>query len=142
MAKFQMGTAGIIQWISAGGTITLNPNYTTWEMNQSGDNADTTSGSATWDTHNPTRQNWEMSMEMFFDDGSTNGTADFSKLIVNTLGLIAVGPLGTATGKPKFGGSVSVTKHDLSGAFADPMTVALSFKGNGQPYWNQGSAWA
>jgi hypothetical protein len=140
MAKFVMGTAGYIGWIFAGGTTALLPNYTTIEFNQSGDNADTTSGSATWDTHIPTRQNWDMSLEMFFDDGSSNGTADFSKLIANSTGVMFFGPLGTATGKPKYGGSATVTKADMPLPFADPVTVKLSLKGNGQPYWNQGSA--
>lgn len=145
MAKQNFGVNGAIQWIFAGGTVSLLPNYTTMDFNTSGDQADTTSGAATWDTHITTRQNWEMSLEMFWDSAATagtGGTADLAKLIVNNTGLIAIGPSGTATGSPKYGGSVTVSKNDMSLPFADPMTVKLSLKGNGQPYWNHGSAWA
>lgn len=138
------GTAIVVQWIVAGGTVTIQPNYTNASFNQTGEQADTTSGAATWDTHEVSRQNWEFSLEGFFDTaatGSTFGTADLAKLIVNTKGLIAIGPLGTATGKQKFGGSATVSKNEATMDFADPLKVSLSFKGNGQPYWNFGSAW-
>lgn len=141
MSKFQFGTAGAIQWIHGSGTVNLLPNYTTGEFNQSGDQEDTTSGALTWKTHNPTLSEWDGSLEMFFDDGSTNGTADFSKLSINSTGVLAIGPLGTATGKPKFGGSATVSKLDMPFPFAEPLTLKLSFKGNGTAYWVAGSAW-
>lgn len=145
MTKLIFGPQGAIQWISAGGTISLLPNYTTAEFNTSGDQVDTTSGAATWDTHLPSRQNWEASLELFWDTAataSTGGTADLAKLIVNNTGIVNFGPSGTATGSPKYGGSATVSKNDTSMPFADPISVKLSFKGNGQPYWNAGSAWA
>lgn len=145
MASVAMpGTAMVIQWLVAGGTVTIQPNYTDASFNQTGEQADTTSGAATWDTHEVSRQNWEFTMKGFFDTSAnpnTYGTADLAKLTANTKGVVAVGPLGTATGKPKFGGSATVSKADFSLAFADPGEVSLSFKGNGQPYWNHGSAW-
>jgi hypothetical protein len=142
MSKFVFGTAGVIQWIHAGSTVTLTPNYTELEWNQAAEESDTTSGNLTWDTHLPTRRNWEASLKMFFDDGSTNGTAHFSHLTAWETGLLALGPQGTATGAMKFGGSCSVVGADMSMAHAEPLTVDLSFKGNGTPYWNFGSAWA
>jgi hypothetical protein len=145
ISKINFGTAGVIQWIHGGGTVSLLPNFTSLEFNQSGDTVDTTSGAATWDTHITSRRNWEASLELFWDSAATTGTggtADLIKLTPNELGLLAIGPQGTATGSPKLGGSVTVTKNDTAMPFADPLTVKLSFKGNGQPYWNHGSAWA
>lgn len=144
MAKINFGTAGIIQWIYGGGTTNLLPNYTNCEFNMSGDQVDTTSGSATWDTHNPSRQNWEATLELFWDDSAsanTGGTADLKNIIANYQGILAIGPQGSATGKAKYGGSATVSKADQSMAFADPVTVKFTFKGNGQPYWYAGSAW-
>lgn len=143
MSKINFGTAGIIQWVYAGGTTNLLPNYTNCEFNTTGEQVDTTSGSATWDTHNPSRQNWEATLELFWDDSSSansGGTADLAKLIVNSQGVVVMGPQGTATGKAKYGGSATVSKNDAAMAFADPLGIKLSFKGNGQPYWNHGSA--
>lgn len=145
MAKFQAGTAGIIQWIDASGTVWLNPNFTEGAFNQTGETVDTTSGAATWDTHNPARQNWEITLKMFFDNAGTassGGTADLKRLVANTMGVIAIGQQGTATGAQKLGGSVTVTKNENAFPFAEPSVIDLSFKGNGQPYWNFGSAWA
>lgn len=141
MSKLAFGTAGAIQWIHAGGTVSLLPNFTELEFNLTGENEDTTSGALTWDTHLPTRRNWEVTGKMFWDDGSTNGTADFSHLLPNELGVIAIGHLGTATGKPKLGGSASVTSFNTSMPFAAPMTAEFSLKGQGTPYWVAGSAW-
>lgn len=141
---FNAGTAMIIQWIYAGGTTWLNPNYTEFTFSQTGETVDTTSGAATWDTHLPSRQNWEASLKIFMSNSGTassGGTADLSKLIANNIGVIAVGPLGTATGSAKYGGSATVTKSETPMPFAEPVVVNMTFKGNGQPYWNFGSAW-
>lgn len=141
MSKINFGTAGVIDWIDGSGTVVFLPNYTTFEMNQAQDTNDTSSGNVTWETHNGKLKNWEGSLEFFFDDGSTAGTADFARIAIGTTGLWAVGPAGTATGKPKFGGSVTITKLDMAAPFAEPMTVKVSYKGNGAPYWVMGSAW-
>ncbi len=144
ISKINFGTAGIIQWIYAGGTTNLLPNYTTAEFNMSGAQVDTTSGSATWDTHNPSRQSWEATLELFWDNSSaanSGGTADLAKLIPNYQGVLSIGPEGTATGKSRYGGSATVSKNDQSMPFADPITVKMTFKGNGQPYWYAGSAY-
>lgn len=143
MSKINFGTAGYIGFIVAGGTVALLPNYTNFDFNTTGSQVDTTSGSATWDTHLPSRQNWDAALEMFFDDSAspnTGGTADLAKFVANVTGVLVVAPLGTATGKPKYGGSVTVGKHDKAMPFADPLGVKMTFKGNGQPYWNDGSA--
>ena len=141
MAKQNFGTAGYIAWIDGSGTVALLPNYTTLEWSTAGDTNDTTSGNATWETHNPKTKNWEFSMELFFDNSSTAGTADFAWLVVHSTGLIAWGEQGTATGKPKYGGSATITKADYAAPFSEPMTMKISGKGNGAPYWTMGSAW-
>jgi hypothetical protein len=144
MAKTNAGTAAVIQWIHGGGTVQLNPNFTQFEFTQAAETADTTSGAATWDTHNPSRRNWELSFDCFYDDAATTssgGTADLAQLTAGETGLIAFGRFGTATGKPKLGGSVTVTQGVEADPFDTPTTIKLSFKGNGAPFWNQGSAW-
>lgn len=141
MSKLAFGTAGVIQWIHAGGTISLLPNFTELEFNLTGNQEDTTSGSAVWETHLPTLSSWEVTGKMFWDDGSVNGTADFSHLVANETGVIAIGNLGSATGKPKFGGSATVGAFNTSMPFAAPMTADFTLKGNGRPYWVAGSAW-
>lgn len=140
MAKFNFGTAGYIGWIYAGGTTALLPNYTEMSFDTTAETADTTSGALTWDTHIDSRRNYEISATLFFDNGSTNGTADFSKLTVGEKGVWFFGPQGTATGAMKYGGSVTVTAHNMAMPFAEPVTLELTLQGNGTPYWNHGSA--
>lgn len=145
MSKANAGTACYIGWIHGGSTVNLRPNFTQFEFSTSAETADTTSGAATWDTHNPSRRNWEFSIDMYWDDAattSTGGTADLIKLTVGEIGVIAFGEFGTATGAPKQGGSVTVTSHNTSAPFDQPTSISISGKGNGAPYWQAGSAWA
>lgn len=145
MSKINAGTAAAIQWIHAGGTVSLLPNYTAYEFNQAAETVDTTSGAATWDEHLPSRRNWEMSLDLYWDNAATTGTggtADLVKLTAGQLGVLAFGPQGTATGAAKYGGSVSVTGNNTKFPFDNPGAVTLSFKGQGAPWFNHGSAWA
>lgn len=141
MAKFVGGTAMYLGFVVAGGTVTLTAQYTTLNFNETTDVADIASGNDTWMSGIATLRSWTSSVDAFYDNASAAfGTADLNKMVPGTEGVFFFGPLGTVTGKPKYGGSVIVESIDSEFPFDGPVTLSVSFRGQGQPYWNHGSA--
>lgn len=142
MTEFIGGTAMYVSFIVAGGTINLTSKYTELSFNQSAEEVDTTAGNEVWKKLLPGDASWEASYKGWFDDAaSTLGTADLNKMLPRTTGLLSIGPLGSAAGKPKLGGSVMINALNAEMQRAEPVSISIDFVGIGQPYWNFGSAW-
>lgn len=151
MGKYQFGTAGWVGFVvykngtAYGGTIDLTSKFQdiTWEV--STETVSTTSGNVEYNETMTGMSSFSSSITLLMDDGNgTAGTADLARMTPPVEGLFLFGNLGTASGKPKYGGLVTVTSQNmenLSHGKQDPVKITMDMEGNGKPWFNHGSTW-
>lgn len=145
MAKFQFGTAGYIGFIHSAGTLDLSANFVeiSWEI--STETVDISSGNDTYNKTMTGMSSFSASCTFYLDDGTgANGTATAKVLTPPVEGTFLFGPFGTATNKPKYGGAVTVTSHNMENlgyGKQDAVQISFDMEGNGAPIWNHGSVW-
>ncbi len=141
MAEFIGGTALKAYFVDGAGTVDLTSKFTKISWKTSARAEDRTAGNDLWERKLPGLAKFSVTFKGFFDDAAgALGTADMARLTPRTTGLFFFGPQGTATGKPKFGGSVIVTTSDQEIDYSKPVELNIEFEGDGKPYWNYGSA--
>lgn len=138
MATYIGGTAMIIQWLSNGGTVTLQNQYTKFDTPWNVTMVDTSSGSVTSKTYLPTLKDATATYEGFSDGKvAPLGTADLFQLEPATAGTLLWAPFGTVAGNPKGGGFAYVKTQDVSYPFANVVTVKLDWQISGTKLFDE-----
>lgn len=133
MAKYIGGTAMIVQWLSGGGTSTINTQYTKLSTPWNTDLTEVSSGSALAKAYLPTLKDMLITYEGYSNGTDTPlGTADMAKLEPQMAGTLIWAPFGTSTGKMKGGAFCYVKAAELEYPYADKVTVKLEFQVSGE----------
>lgn len=128
----------VIQWIYSGGTVTLNGDYTKFDVERSIDLIDATAGNSLDKEYiNGVKDG---TAKVTFADTGTSGSAVAAAVVEGTAGSLIYGSQGTATGKPK-GGFVAIVKsHKFSEPYDDMVTLEIEFQKNGAMLFDYGSS--
>lgn len=127
MAEYT-GSGMWLQWVTAGGTVNLESDERTVNLNPSVDFADSTAGADARKTRIPTLKDTMLSYAGLAQKG---GTAKEDLLTEGQEGTIFFGPEGTATGKRKFIIGAFSGGYKMNFKYADVTEETVEFTGNG-----------
>jgi hypothetical protein len=119
-------------WIDGSGTVTLSADYTAFNEDYEQETADMSAGNDGMRGFKATLKNWSASIEFFYT--GTAGTATAARLQPGDTGTLLWGPLGSATGKPKWGIAALVAKRSRPIPFDDGIKVTVEFLPQGADY--------
>ena len=138
MATYIGGTALVLQWINANGTISIQNQYTKFTTPWTVDLVDTSAGSVTAKQYLPTLTDATADYEGFSDGkGSPLGTSDLFQLEPGKAGTLVWAPFGTASGNPKGGGLAYVKSCEQDYPFANAVTVKITFQLSGTKLYDE-----
>jgi len=106
----------------------ISGDFTSVSVSVEDDQIDVTAGADTYHYHlSLGRTNGSMDYEAFYDSAAT-GSAVWNAIVPGAAGTLIVGPLGTASGKPKWTyNRALVTNRDSEHPFDEAITVSASF---------------
>jgi hypothetical protein len=145
MAKYS-GTAAVVEWHYNGATYNLTGNFTKYEINNSADTIDVSSGNVTAMEYLPGMEDVTYSIDGFYGGAGaatvSMGTSQLAALHPRNQGTLVIGEFGTASGQPKLGGVAIVTSQPLTTPFgaSGAIEVKHEFQGTGGMLWTHGSA--
>lgn len=141
MATFIGGTAMVLQFIDASGTISIQNQYTKFTVPWKVDKVDTSSGSVTSKTYLPTLKDATADYEGFNNGAASPlGTADLKRMEPGKAGTLIWAPFGTNSGSPKGGGYGFWETGDVDYPFANAVTVKLAFQFSGDLTYDPNSS--
>lgn len=123
-----------VGFIDGSGTATISGDQTAFDTGLEQETVDASAGSDDWRVFLPTMKNGSFKLETYYK--GTNGTATLARLEMGDAGTLLWGPEGTATGKPKWGIPVLVTKNDYSFPFDNLIKVTIEFQQQGDLAYN------
>lgn len=128
MARFT-GHDLAVCWAYTGGSVFLEDDYRTLNVNEDVNDANSTAGNDTYAGHLPTYTDATIAFEMLGTTGS--GTAHWTKLAPRTEGTLHWWPEGTASTKPYHYAACYIASRERAYPYADVVTVNLGFQPNG-----------
>lgn len=126
MAEYT-GSALYLQWVYSGasGTVTLNTNYRTCEVDEPTDVVDSSAGADTHRSGLATLTTGTIKLE-FLDQ--TGGTANWNALAPKIDGTLTIGPEGTASGKPKQALYALIVGRNRVFKYDDVVTISVDMR--------------
>jgi len=120
--------------------VVVNGDQRNFSFGETVEDADTSAGADYGRSFITTLSTVEGNLELL--DNSVEGSAIYQELFNNT-GTMIWGPLGTATGMPKFSCVVNITKRDQEYAYDKEVVRKYSFKRTGDwlLHFDQGDVW-
>jgi hypothetical protein len=128
MAEYT-GAGMYFQWVTSGGTVNLEADERTVNLNPSVDFADSTAGADARKTRIPTLKD---TMASYAGVAQKGGTALEDLLTEGQEGTIFFGPEGTVTGKRKYTIGAFSGGPKYAFKYADVTEISIEFTGNGQ----------
>lgn len=123
-----------IQWRSNGGTVFLQGDYRSAEYMREQETVDASAGGDGARAAKKTLRKFSASVEICYT--GTAGTAVAAQLALGQAGTLILSPLGTATGNPRGGGPMIVTKASFPVKYDDLIVVKYEFEGAGAEIYN------
>ncbi len=130
MATFN-GDACLVRWTNSGGTATLTGLQRSVELDISMDTADHTGGTHDYRRRKATVGDFTLEVEVLWE--GTGGSAANAAIAMGGEGTIELGPLGSASGRPKGTYPVICVGKTLPMPFDGELLQTFSFEGNGDP---------
>jgi hypothetical protein len=118
-----------VGWIDSSGTANLSGDFTAFTPDYELETADLSAGADVMRAYKGTLKNFKATLEQFYT--GTAGTAVAARLEPGDTGTLLWGPLGSASGKPKWGIHTLVTKVSMPIPFDDGIKVTLEFAPQG-----------
>jgi hypothetical protein len=123
-----------LQWIDATGTVAISGDQKSFEWDWTSDTEDMAAASDDYHYAYPTLMDIKASMEVL--ETGTSGTAVAARLAPQSSGTLLVSPLGTATGMPKWGFGLTVTKYTPKYPFEKAVMRSIEFQSRGGLVYN------
>jgi hypothetical protein len=117
-----------VNWIYTGGTISITPDYRSFNMSDNVDMAETTAGSDADKTYIATIKDSTVDLSFLYQ---SKGTALDSALAVSTAGTLQVYPEGTATGNPVITYPAIVSSYKKAVPYNEVVAVDVTFQKSG-----------
>lgn len=115
-------------WIHTGGTISITPDYRSFNMSDNVDMAETTAGADADKTYIATIKDSTIDLSFLYQ---SKGTALDSALAVGTGGTLEIYPEGTASGFPKITYPAIVSSYKKAVPYNEVVAVDVTFQKNG-----------
>ncbi len=127
-----------LQWIDATGTVIISGDQRSFDVDWGQDVVDLAAADDSYHYNYETLLDWSGKLEAIYIGAS--GTAVAARLEPGDSGTLIWAPLGTATGKPKWGMGVIVTKNNVTYPFDKEVMVSTEFKVKGGIVFNGNTA--
>lgn len=137
-AQRMTGNGLFLQWIDGTGTVNFAGDQRAFTADFGIDTVDLAAGSDSYHYNYGTLKDWSGKLEELYI--GSNGTARYARLEEGDTGTLVWGPLGSATGKPKWGIGAIVTKVSQSIPFDKELMISTEFKVQGTLVFNGNSA--
>lgn len=140
MARFS-GSALVVQWIDASGTVVISGTQKTLDVEDGIDTIDVTGGADQHRTYVSGVKDGTASMTLW--DNGTAGTATYARLASGSAGTLVWSPAGTQTGASRYSKPGIVTKNKRGYPFDDGVARDLEWQFTGVYVWDgdNGSTW-
>lgn len=117
-----------VNWIYTGGTISITPDYRSFNMSDNVDMAETTAGADADKTYIATIKDSTIDLSFLYQAA---GTALDTALAISTAGTLTVYPEGTASGKPVITYPAIVSSYKKAVPYNEVVSVDVTFQKNG-----------
>jgi len=125
------GSAVVIQWIHAGGTLLMRGETRTMTITPTQDTIDSTAGQDASKQFLPSFVTWDITWDGVAQDNTvaaTSGTAYAQALQPGTTGTVNVGPYGTAGSALKYSMPAFANGAAITMPYADVVAISTSWK--------------
>lgn len=131
MSEFLGGSAGVFEFIHAGGTMLLNDQHQRIAFQTFTEPIDTTSGTISWRQYAAGLSRW-LCTYSGYNNGTASplGTADL-KALKAAFGTVRYSPFGTITGSNRLYGAALVTNVEQTYPYDDLAAVRVEWQGSG-----------